>query len=129
MTIIVAVKTSSDLVIAADSKVGVRSIGSLDADGNPVWLDQTYDHGVKIAMSQSNEWIAAVAGHGLIGNDPVIDLMRESPLIRGRLCNEQDVALQHFVHEMANKRRAFLSDLQLPVDQWPYTVIIFACSN
>lgn len=73
MTILVAVRTGSALVMAADSKLTTNVPIGTKEDGTPNYVPQTYDHAVKITQDASSSAIAAFAGHGTIGEQNAVD--------------------------------------------------------
>ena len=75
MTIAVAIRTSSAVVFAADSKVTTAGLEGFTAAGEPIWVDQTYDHATKIVHDLSGIVMAMVAGHASAGMIPATDII------------------------------------------------------
>lgn len=119
MTIIAAVKTSTDLILAADSKVTTKGLGGKDSSGELRWLDQTYDYGTKIAHDTNRRWVVAVAGEASFGNTQVLDLVKQyvSPNFSTR--QEQEKALNKFVAELNEERSLALRSINIPEKYWP----------
>ena len=73
MTVLVAVRTGSAAILAADSKLSTQAYVGKDPDGSPRYQPQTYDHAVKIAQDLSGMAIAAFAGYANIGAQNAVD--------------------------------------------------------
>lgn len=73
MTVLVAVRTGSAAVLAADSKLSTQMKVGANEDGTPRLLPQTYDYAVKIVKDRSSTAIAAFAGFGNIGEQNAVD--------------------------------------------------------
>ena len=73
MTILVAVRTGSAAVLAADSKVTAQAYVGTEPDGAPRYQRQTSDHGVKITEDGSSTAIAAFSGSSVIGEQSAVD--------------------------------------------------------
>jgi hypothetical protein len=78
MTVVVAVKTGSAAILAADSKLTTRCFAGFDPEGKPRFIDQTYDHAVKLVADRSETAIAAFAGNGNIGEQNAVDFFGSS---------------------------------------------------
>lgn len=127
MTILVAVKTGTDLVIAADSKVTTSGIGGKDPSGNPILLEQTYDFGTKIAFSRGNFWTAAIAGQGSFGDVQILDIVGEYRSEGFGTRSEQDLDLTKLVGSMTEIRNSKF--ITYPEGSWPFTELFIFSSD
>jgi predicted transcriptional regulator len=62
MTIEIAVRTSSAVVFAADSKLTTSGLVGFEQDGKPRFVQQSYDNAVKLVSDQNRVLMAMVAG-------------------------------------------------------------------
>jgi hypothetical protein len=132
VTIAVAIRTGSAVVFAADSKVTTRGVIGLDANGDPVWVEQTYDNATKVVHDRESAAMAMIAGAANIGQTSATDFI--SKLTMGSFRHmptiaEQDAQLQNIVNAMVKEKTDYWSTTQVPPDDWPGpTVTLAACS-
>jgi hypothetical protein len=129
MTILVAVKTATDLVIAADSKITVNGIGGIDAQGNINWIPQTYDHGTKIGFSKSNLFVGAAAGQVAFGSDLVIDIITQFKSTRFSTRSTQETQLKKLLDQIKTLRSNFYQTFLDDPLQWPITTLLLFSSD
>lgn len=130
MTILAAVKTGTDLVISSDSKITTLGLGGFNNDGSPIWLEQTYDYGTKIAFSQGNYWTTAVAGQVSFGDIKVVDIIEEyrQPVdFNSRIDQEKD--LDNLINKINYARCSKYTEYKYPKEFWPYTELLFFSSD
>lgn len=131
MTIAVAVKTSSAVIFAADSKTTTAGIVGFEQDGTPVMMHQTYDNAIKVAHDRSKSLMAMVAGSANIGQVPAPDLMsaKSFPVVPGESSDEQDGRLRGFVNDLAAEKRAYWETTQVPPDNWLGPTLLVAAPS
>lgn len=128
MTIAVAVKTSSAIIFAADSKVTTLGIAGIEQNGSPRMVEQTYDNATKVAHDRSKGLMAIVAGHANIGRVGAIDLIssKSFPVIFGETASDQDRRIRDLVIELVAQKRAYWETTNLAPDQWPGPTLLLA---
>jgi hypothetical protein len=104
MTILVAVRTGSAVVMAADSKLTTQSCVGKNPDGTLNWVPQTYDHAFKITQG-SETAIAAFAGHSNIGEQNAVDYFARQNLALHAERAEQDEKVKRLATDMQEARR------------------------
>lgn len=127
MTVAIAVKTSSAIVFAADSKVTTSGVAGVDEDGKIRWSTQTFDHANKIAHDESGSLMVMVVGNPNVGATAITDfvqLHQHTPV-------DTDAQLQAEVEKLADRmvdeRKKFWSTQQgVPEDQWPSSAVLLA---
>ncbi|HTK91391.1 MAG TPA: hypothetical protein VL948_14185 [Verrucomicrobiae bacterium] len=126
MTIAVAVRTGSAVVFAADSKVTTTGIAGVKPDGSPLWVEQTYDHAIKLVCDLSNVVMCMVAGHANIGRIAAMDLMssRGFPGWSDQATQDGDIA--KLVDEMVARKREFWETQKTTEDKWPGPTLLIA---
>jgi hypothetical protein len=132
MTIAVGIRTGSAVVFAADSKVTTRGVIGRDGNGDPVWVEQTYDNATKVVHDRDAATMAMIAGAANIGQTSAIDFIstlsmgdfRHRPTI-----TEQDAVLKDLVDQMVKQKTDYWSTTSVPPDEWPGpTIMLAACS-
>lgn len=88
MTIAIALRTESAVIFAADSKVTVPGVVGIDANGQPQWVDQTYDNATKVVHDRSMTLMAMVAGYVTIGQIAATDFISTKSLDFGDSTDE-----------------------------------------
>ena len=106
MTIIATIKTGTDLVIAADSKVTTKGFGGF-VNGKPIWLDQTYDFCTKIAFSKNKCLTVAAAGQISFGDIQVLDKVREYDTFNRETREEQYRDFMVLINELNDLRLSY----------------------
>ncbi len=127
MTVEIAVRTQSALVLAADSKLTTSSFVGFNRRKKPQFLTQTYDNAVKIAQDRDGSFIAAVAGNASLGEVSALDFVSKNTGA-GNLLTEtaQDEYFADLIFQMGKIRYDFWHKLQLSVANWPSTTILVA---
>jgi hypothetical protein len=129
MTMLAAVKTGTDLIISADSKVSIKGRGGKDQKGELIWLDQTYDYANKIAFSVDNFWTFAVAGSGNIGEIQIKDIVEQYKCkVAHNTRHEQDQDLTELINYIRDVRASYFNSLDLNEDKW-WVLDMFAFSS
>lgn len=128
MTIIAAIKTGTDLVIAADSKVTTKGFGGI-VNEEAIWLDQTYDFCTKIAFSKHNCFTATVAGQASFGDIQVMDIVREFDINIYKTREEQQNELMKLVNTINDIRIMKYRMIGIPDQNLPPTSLILAGSD
>ena len=129
MTIAVAVRTSSALIFAADSKVSLSVVGGLDPQGQPMWMEQTYDSATKVVHDRNRAFMAMVAGHANLGAVSATDFLsaREFPTAHHfSTVQDQEAALDQLIGDMVTQKAAYWSTTQVPPAEWPGPTILLA---
>lgn len=129
MTIIAAVKTGTDLIVAADSKITTSGWVGKDHTGKPIWQEQTYDYGTKIAFSQGNFWTTAIAGQGSFGEHQISDIVSQYTSVFFTSRSDQEIDLNKLVNKLKSIRNTAYQEYQMPKESWPYTNILFFSSD
>jgi hypothetical protein len=126
MTVLVAVRTGSSAILAADSKLTTQAYVGTNPDGSPRYAPQTYDHALKIAQDLSSTAIAAFAGYANIGVQNAVDYFGR---LDARLHVEpeaQDGRVRELVDGMVEERRKACEVLKIPFEQASFTVALLA---
>jgi hypothetical protein len=126
MTILVAVRTGSAAVLAADSKLSTQAYAGKNPDGTPHYLPQTYDHAVKITGDGSSTAIAAFAGYANIGEQNAVDYFARQDLWLHVEPAEQDTKVRELTSRMHEERRRAAAKFEMPIEQMHSTVILLA---
>lgn len=124
MTIIVAIRTGTAAVLAADSKVTTQAPAGRNDDGTIRYLPQTYDSAVKLTSDLSETAIAAFAGHGNIGEQNATDYFSKIDANLNQDPSVQDQRVQEILADMALVRREFWAELRIPIEQAPSTTML-----
>ena len=128
MTILAVVKTSTDLIVAADSKITTSALGGKDQEGKPVWLTQTYDSGTKIFWTKGEHatvWTVALAGQSSFGNIQVADIVQHYDAAQFTSRAEQEKDLINLLNVICSIRNDVYSKYEIPEEDWPYTNLLF----
>ncbi|TCX49160.1 MULTISPECIES: hypothetical protein [unclassified Dehalobacter] len=128
MTIIAAIKTGTDLVLAADSKVTTKGFGGI-VDGQSIWLDQTYDYCTKIAFSLHNCFTAAVAGQASFGDIQTLDIIKEFDAVIPETREAQHNELMKLVNKINELRSLKYHEIGIPEQYLPVTYLILGGSD
>ncbi len=128
MTVLVAVRTSTAVVFAADSKLTTQGFVGFDPNGDPLFVPQTYDNAVKLGIDSSRTLIAAITGNASLGEMNVIDFLSRA---RGTFLNElQQLAyIENLILGMGKMRFDYWTNLQLAPARWPFTAVLIATTS
>jgi hypothetical protein len=126
MTILVAVRTGSAAVLAADSKLTTQGPAGKNPDGTVRWLPQTYDHAVKITQDGSSTAVAAFAGHANIGHQSAVDYFARQDLWLEVAPAEQDEKLRAMANRMMEERHRAAATYGYPPENMAPTTILLA---
>jgi hypothetical protein len=126
MTIAVAIRTSSAVIFAADSKVTTQGVVGFDENRAPVWQTQTYDHAVKVVHDRTETLMSMAAGHANIGNIAATDFISSHSLTIGENVQEQDRNVRALVDSMEATRRSYWESTQVEPDRWPGPTLLLA---
>lgn len=129
MTIAVAVRTSSAVVFAADSKVTTNALAGFDSAGDPIWQDQTYDHAYKLAHDRKEYLMAMVTGHSNIGKIAATDFISGSLFNHLLDLDRQNAQIQSFIQKMVDEKKSYWSTTKVPIDQWPGPTLLLATAS
>lgn len=131
MTIAVAVKTSSAMVFAADSKTTTAGIAGLEQDGAPRWVEQTYDNATKVVCDRSKTLMAMAAGYANVGRVAATDFISTKTfgLVVGENAAEQDRRIRDFVAELVVQKRAYWETTQVDPSQWTGPTLLLAAPS
>lgn len=130
MTVLVAVRTASTVVFAADSKLTTSSLVGFDTNGDPQFLPQTYDNAVKLGHDLDRSFIVALTGNATFGDYGVIDFLSQARSV-GSITNEagQDAYLHWLIADLAHIRFEYWESRQVPRDRWPVTALLLATTS
>jgi hypothetical protein len=129
MTIAIAVRTSSTVVFAADSKLTTRGVVGIDQKGKLNWVDQTYDNATKVSHDRNRRLMVMVAGNGTVGEISVTDYVSTREFPKCDSAEQQNGVICGFVLGMMEERRSYWSTSPVPPDQWPSTTVVFAAPS
>jgi hypothetical protein len=124
MTTLVAVRTGSAAILAADSKLTTQALAGKNPDGSPRWLPQTYDYANKIAQDATRTAVAAFAGNGNIGEQNAADYFSRMSAHMHVDVEGQDLRVRQIAAEMTAARAAAATKLSVPVSQLPGTIVL-----
>lgn len=129
MTIAVAIRTESAVIFAADSKLTTRAVAGLEADGSPRWVEQTYDYATKVAHDSGRRLMVMVAGHANVGRVAATDFVSRKSFGLFNDAATQDESIRNLVSEMADEKRRFWAESQVPEEQWPGPTLLLASAG
>jgi hypothetical protein len=128
MTIAIAVRTLSAVVFAADSKLTVKGIGGIRADGAPNWVEQTYDNATKVVHDRTRRLMALAAGIVNIGQVSALDFIATYAVQLGASRADEDAAIVALLDRMAEEKRAFYEKMSgaMKPEEWPGPALLLA---
>ena len=134
MTIATAIRTSSAVIFAADSKVTTQGLAGFEESGAPRWLEQTYDTAFNLAHDGSRTLMAMVAGHATLGQIPVTDFISSYDFAAPHnysayhgSVEEQDQQLGTLLIRMQAEKRTFWEQVpDLKPEAWPGPMILLS---
>lgn len=128
MTIAIAVRTTSAVVFATDSKLTVKGIGGIRADGTPNWVEQTYDNATKVIHDRTGHLMALAAGIVNIGQILALDFIATYAVQLGVTLADEDAAIEALLDRMAEEKRAFYEKMSgaMKPDEWPGPALLLA---
>lgn len=128
MTIAIAVRTSSAIVFATDSKLTVRSIGGLRPEGTPNWIEQTYDNATKVVHDRTSKLMALATGIVNIGQVSALDFIATYAIDLGASRADEDAAIAALLDGMAREKRAFYAGTSSGIspEEWPGPSLLLA---
>lgn len=129
MTIAIAVRTGSAVVFAADSKVTTSGIVGIEEDGNPRWVEQTYDNAVKVVHDSSKTLMAMVAGEANIGQETAMDFIMSRDLKEIGLTSDQDAKIAELVESMVGRKREYWQERKIEPKDWPGPTLLLAAAS
>lgn len=129
MTIIAAVRTGTDLIVAADSKVTTQGSIGKDIHGNHIWQEQVYDYGTKIAVSIANIWTVAIVGQGAFGDNQVSDIVSNYVTEYPKSRHNQDTDMYKLIDVLKTIRITEYQKFKMPKETWPYTRLLLFSSD
>lgn len=126
MTIAVAIRTQSAVIFAADSKLTLNAVAGLKEDESPHWVEQTYDNATKVAHDLNKRLMVMVAGHANVGRVATTDFISRKSFQLFNDTAAQDQAVFDLVNALAEEKRLFWSESQVPEEQWPGPTLLLA---
>ena len=126
MTIAVTVRTGSAVVFAADSKVTTSGIVGFNENGDPKWVEQTYDNATKVVHDHSQTIMAMVAGHANISQESAMDFFLSRDLQDLSRYSDQDQRLSTLIDSMVDQKKKFWENIRVSADEWRGPVILLA---
>lgn len=126
MTIAVAVRTESAVVLAADSKLTTQGPAGREENGQPRLVEQTYDNATKVVHARSGFLIAMVAGAANIGRLSATDFIQMLDVTAPASVEEQDRQISDIVARMVELKKEFWSRMGFAPSLWPGPTILFA---
>lgn len=126
MTIAIAIQTGTAAVFAADSKLTTRGLVGLNENGEPQFVNQTYDNATKIVQDANGAAMALVAGTATLGPISVMDYVASSAVPRDANPDQQENAILEFASGMAKLRAAYWHERKIAPELWPVTAVMLA---
>lgn len=126
MTVVVAVRTGSAAVLAADSKLSTQSFVGVNDDGTPRWMPQTFDHAVKIVKDHSSTAIAAFAGFSNIGEQNAVDYFARLHANLHLAAEARDPVVKDLAAAMVDERRRASEKYGFAFKEAPQTIALIA---
>ena len=126
MTIAVAVRTGSAVVFAADSKVTTSGIVGIEEDGNPRWMEQTYDNATKVVHDASKTVMALVAGEANIGQETAMDFIMARDLRQIGSASDQDNEVASLIESMVERKKEYWGEQKIEPERWPGPTLLLA---
>jgi len=126
VTIAVAIRTSSSLVFAADSKLTTQGVVGFEEDGTPRWQTQTYDHAVKVIHDRNERLMCMIAGHANIGTASVTDFLSSYSFPSCASIEDQDRAVGEIAALMNSAKREYWETTQVEPAKWPGPTVLLA---
>lgn len=124
VTIAVSIRTSTEVVFAADSRLTTYGRAGYDTNGEPIIVPQTYESATKIVRDASGSAMVVVTGSATLGNVSFMDYVASSTIPSHPDPEKHEEAIRGFADGMGKLRTAYWSDV--PVEQWPDTVLLLA---
>jgi hypothetical protein len=94
VTIAITIRTGSSVVFAADSKLTTTGLGGYNDNGDPIWLEQSYDNAFKIAHDRNEVLMAMVVGQANAGRIAAVDLISGYSFVRCSSVEEQNQEIE-----------------------------------
>ena len=116
-------------MFAADSKITTSGIIGYEENGDPRWVEQTYDNANKVVHDKSKTVMTMVAGEANIGLESATDLIMAWDLSSVSSNKDQDKALSEFVTSMVNRKRAYWEKTEVPSEDWPGPTLLVAAPS
>lgn len=126
MTIAVAIRTGAAVVFAADSKLTTSGIVGYEENGDPRWVEQTYDNATKVVQNRTENMMAMVAGYANLGSVTVTDFMMTQGMPRCRSVKDQNQKISGLVGRMVREKKALWKKTKVAPAQWPGPTLILA---
>ena len=126
MTIEVAVRTGSAVVFAADSKITTSGFIGFEENGDPRWVEQTYDNATKVVHDRGKILMAMVAGEANIGQEAASDFLMRQGLDQLAYSEDQDSEISHLVDRMVDQKKGYWETTQIPKEDWPGPILLLA---
>jgi len=127
VTIAVSIRTSTDVVFAADSRLTTYGRAGYDAKGEPIIIPQTYENATKIVRDTSGTAMVVVTGSATLGSVSFMDYVASSAVPSDADPEKHEDAIRGFADGMGKLRSAYWSNV--PVEQWPDTVLLLAAAS
>ncbi|MGN6109653.1 MAG: hypothetical protein ACTHU0_31385 [Kofleriaceae bacterium] len=116
-------------MFATDSKLTARGIAGLDPDGNPNWVDQTYENATKVVHDRTRQLMAMAAGSANLGQMPVGDFIASEAFPRCETAADENAAIVELLERMAAHKRAFWAQTQIEPADWPGPQLVMATAS
>lgn len=126
MTIAVAVRTGSAVVFAADSKVTTSGIVGIEENGDPRWVEQTYDNATKVVHDASRSIVALVAGEANIGQETAMDFIMSRDLRELGSAPNQESELSSLIESMVARKKEYWGETKIEAENWPGPTLLLA---
>lgn len=97
-----------------------------DENGDPRWVEQTYDNATKIVHDRSETIMAMIAGHSNIGQESAMDFFLSKDLHDLGVFGDQDQRLAKLIDSMVDQKKKFWEKIQVPQDEWRGPIILLA---
>lgn len=124
MTIAVSVRTSTEVVFAADSRLTTYGRAGYDTNGEAIIVPQTYENATKIVRDTSGTAMVVVTGSATLGTMSFMDYVASSEVPSHHDPEKHEEAIRGFADGMGKLRTAYWGDV--PIEQWPDSVLLLA---
>ena len=129
MTIAITIRTSAAVVFAADSKLSTSGLGGYKDDGEPIWLDQSYDNAFKVSHDQNRLLMAMTVGHANVGRIAANDFISAYKFPVRKSLQTQDKEIQKLGSAIAAELSSYWRSTKVAPDQWRAPRLIIAAAS
>jgi hypothetical protein len=118
VTIAITIRTSAAVVFAADSKLSTSGLGGYQENGEPIWLDQSYDNAFKVAHDQNRLLMAMAVGHANVGRIGANDFISAYKFPHRQSLQSQNKEIEKLGSAVAAELSSYWGNTKVAPDQW-----------